>query len=79
MKKIDTAVEDALRARSFDSLAIKRIDRKCYLVVTIAGAPHVLADHTGHHMTFRHARQIRQWLQDRFQIVTDSIPIETYR
>jgi hypothetical protein len=79
MKRINTEVENALRARSFDSLAIKRIDRECYLVVTVAGAPHILTDHAGRHMTFRHARQIRHWLQDRFQITTDSIAIETYQ
>jgi hypothetical protein len=39
MKKSDTTVEDALRTRTFDSLAIKRIARECYLVVTISKPP----------------------------------------
>jgi hypothetical protein len=77
--KSDTTVEDALRGRTFDGLAIKRIDRDCYLVVTVAGTPHVLGNRNGGPKTFRHAWQIREWLQSQFQITADSIPVETYR
>ncbi len=77
--KSDTMVEDALRARTFDSLAIKRIGADCHLVVTVAGAPHVLGNRKGGPKTFRHAWQIREWLQSQFQITADSIPVETYR
>jgi hypothetical protein len=79
MKKSDPIVQDALRARTFDSLAIKRIDEECYLVVTVAGATRVLTNSKGDHMKFRHAWQIREWLQLQFQIATDAIPVETYR
>lgn len=78
MEKHDTTVEDALRAGTFDSLAIKRIDGQCYLVVTIAGATRVLTNPRGSHLTFRHAWQVREWLQQKFQITTETIPVETY-
>jgi hypothetical protein len=78
-QKRNTTVEDALRSRSFDSLAIKRMGRDCYLVVVIAGVGHVLANREGRAMCFRHAWQIREWLQSQFQITVDSIPVETYR
>jgi hypothetical protein len=77
--KADTTVEDALEARTFDSLSIKRIGRECHLVVTVAGTTRVLADRRGQPKSFRHAWQIREWLQSEFQIVADSIPVETYR
>ena len=67
MKKTETTIEDALRARSFETLAIKRIDRECYLVVTIAGTARVLTDRKGDRMMFRHAWQVRDWLQDSFR------------
>jgi hypothetical protein len=78
-QKRDTTVEDVLRSRSYDSLAIKRMDRDCYLVVGIAGVGHVLANREGDAMCFRHAWQIREWLQSQFQITVDSIPVEIYR
>jgi len=79
MKVKVPAVEDTLQSRSFDSLAIKRIGRECYLVITIAGVTHVVTDKTGRHMTFRHAWQIRDWLKQRFEIESETIPVEIYR
>ena len=79
MEKCYAMVEEALRARTFDSLAIKRIDQECYLVVTITGTTRVLTNRKGEHLKFRHAWQIREWLQHRFQIAADAIPIETHR
>lgn len=79
MNKGDTAVEDALRSRTFDRLMIKRIDRECYLVVIMDGATRVLTNSDGGHMTFRHAWQIREWLRSKFQITAETIPVETYR
>ena len=79
MKKGDTTIEDALRSRTFESLAIKRIDRECYLVVIVNGSTHVLTNDDGHHITFRHAWQVREWLLQKFQIATETIPVETHR
>ena|SRR5687768_16558832 len=78
-QKGDSVVEDALRERTFESLAIKRRRDHCYLVVTIVGATRVLSNSDGQAMSFRHAWQIREWLQSQFQIAADSIPVETYR
>ena len=79
MNKSDTVVEDALRSRTFESLAIKRIDRECYLVVIVNGTTRVLTNSDDGHMTFRHAWQIREWLQSKFQITAETIPVETCR
>lgn len=79
MKRGDTTIEDALRSRTFESLAIKRIERECYLVVTMNGATHILTNDDGDHITFRHAWQIREWLLQKFQIATETIPVEIYR
>lgn len=79
MNKRDTVVEDALRSRTFESLAIKRIDRECYLVVIVNGTTRVLTNSDGGHMTFRQAWQIREWLQSKFQITAETIPVETCR
>ena len=70
---------EALRERAFESLAIKRSRDHCYLVVTIGGTAHVLSTPKGKAMRFRHAWQVREWLQSQFQIEAGSIPVETYR
>ena len=77
--KRDTTVEDALRAKAFDKLEIKRINNECYLVVTIVGETRVLTDKKGKHKTFRHVWQLRNFLREKFDVVVESIPVETYR
>ena len=78
-RNTNTTVEDTLRLRTFDSLAIKRSRNRCFLVVTISGEAHVLQNRKGRAMSFRYAWQIRDWLQSQFQIAADSVPFETLR
>ena len=75
MSKTDSMLEAVLRERAFESLAIKRFDRECYLVVKTGEAAHVLADEAVLPIKFRYAWQIREWLQQKFQIVADDISV----
>ncbi|MBE7498130.1 MAG: hypothetical protein HS117_24590 [Verrucomicrobiaceae bacterium] len=79
MDKGETTLQDALRSRTFENLAIKRINQECSLVVTVNGSARVLTNEDGGRMKFRHAWQVREWLQRKFQITEEAIPVETYR
>lgn len=75
---LDSTVANLLRTGAYDSLAIKRIDVDCFLLITAAGIPRVLAKPSGTAITFRHAWQVRDWLKAHFNITPDQIPVETY-
>ena len=78
-EETNESVEDALRLKTFDSLAIKRSGDRCFLVVTISGVARVFANRRGQAVSFRHVWQIREWLQSQFQIAGDAVPVETFR
>lgn len=67
----------ALEQRSFDRPAIKRVGRECYLVVSVRGHDCVLSRRGGGAQTFRHAWQIREWLQSQYGIGGIEIPVES--
>lgn len=67
----------ALRERRYERLVIKRFEARHYLIVVIAGHPHVFADHAGKQKEYRHAWQIRSWLQEQFDIPGETAALET--
>ena len=80
MKTDQQSEEDmiaALRENTFERLMIRRLRSQCYLIITIGDAAHVLCDSNGVSKQYRHAWQIREWLQDSFGILPELVPVES--
>ncbi len=80
MLPVDSQYErvlNALREKTFSDLTIRRVGSECYLIVTAGGKSHVFADYAGKRKVYRHAWQIRDWLQSTFGIPGDSVPVTT--
>lgn len=58
----------ALREQTFERLGIRRLGSQCYLLVTRGGETHVFVDRHGRQKTYRHAWQVREWLENSFGI-----------
>jgi hypothetical protein len=69
----------ALREKTFERLVIKRLDSTCYLVIAYEGKAHVFGDSNGKRIEYRHAWQVRDWLQESFDIPPESVPVERIR
>ena len=69
----------ALQDRSYDSLHIVRHGYKCWLIITIQGEPHCFVYGSGKTPQYRHAWQIRNWLEKNFGIPPDSVPVYIFR
>lgn len=76
--EIDPTAEATLSSGRYESLAIKRIETECFLLITADNVPRVLSKPGGTAITFRHAWQIRNWLRSRFNIDADTIAVDTY-
>ena len=79
MKTANQAHEDmlaALREKTFERLVIKRMDSRCFLVITSEGEAHVFLDRKGERREYRHAWQVRDWLLEAFNIPPESVPVE---
>ena len=79
MKTAQQAHEDmlaVLREKTFERLVIKRLDSRCYLVITSEGEAHVFGDRKGERREYRHAWQVRDWLLESFNIPPESVPVE---
>lgn len=74
--KLHDEVIAALRERRYERLVIKRFESKHYLVVTANGRSYVFADHAGNKKEYRHAWQIRSWLEETFAIPGETAIIE---
>ena len=67
----------ALRERSFERLGIRRLGPRCYLLVTSGGETHVFVDRRGNQRVYRHAWQIRGWLESHFSIDPETVVVES--
>jgi hypothetical protein len=70
---------DVLESRSFEALRIARLGRECCLIIRAEGEDHCFVNRDGKCANYRHAWQIRDWLQERFGISADAVPVETLR
>jgi hypothetical protein len=66
----------ALREKTFTGLRITRFGAICYLIITVDGESHVFADERGKRKEYRHAWQVREWLETTFSIPPNSVPVE---
>ncbi len=69
----------ALQARSYEALSIKRHGSSCWLIVRLQGEDHCFVNRFGESPRYHHAWQIRSWLHQEFGIAQDSVPVEVYR
>jgi len=70
---------DVLESKSYEGLRIVRYGRECCLVVTTGGEDHCFVTREGKRATYRHAWQIREWLQESFGIDADAVPVESIK
>jgi hypothetical protein len=69
----------ALQARSYEALSIKRHGSSCWLIIRLQGEDHCFVNRFGKSPDYRHAWQMRNWLHEEFGIAPDSVPVEVYR
>jgi len=65
----------ALENNSYERLFIRRIRSSCWLIIGIDGEDHAFVNKFGEAPDFRHAWQAREWLQERFGIDPESVPL----
>lgn len=73
LNKIQT---DALSAKAYDALLIRRFEKNCFLVIEINGEAHVHVNESGKPKQYRHVWQIKDWLKERFNISPDEVALE---
>ena len=67
----------ALESRSYRRLFVRRSGATCHLVIHLVDQPpHVFVDRFGRQMSYRHAWQVRDWLESRFGIPPEDVPVE---
>ena len=66
----------ALEAKTFKRLLIKRHKNECFLLIDLDGKFHVFVNQSGNKMIFRHIWQIKELLEKKYKIATIDIPIE---
>jgi hypothetical protein len=76
MKTSPTNYDDVLEKRSFETLSIIRASEECFLLIALDGDSHVYSDKKGKKKQYRHAWQIKQWLQSRFGIDPATIEVK---
>lgn len=64
----------ALETRAYKALRVVRYGQTCYLLITLTDSERVFVDRFGKHVAYRHAWQVRDWLQDRFGILQTEVP-----
>ncbi len=67
---------DALKMHSYRNLVIKRQDRDCYLLIYFDDSVKIFTDKKGKRKAYRHAWQIKDWLEKTFGINPDDVPVE---
>jgi len=68
-----------LEARSYQALKIKRLGADCCFIIQIGDKDHVYVNESGEAPQYRHAWQVRKWLQERFGIPADAVTVEVFR
>jgi hypothetical protein len=66
---------EALKSGVYQSLAIKRHDRECYLLIDIDGSPHVFVNKHGKPQTYRNIWQVKEWLEEKYGVNTEGIEV----
>ena len=72
-KEYSENLHNLLENKSFRNLEIKRIDNTCYLIIHVEKNSHVLTNSNGKQKQFRHAWQVKEWLEEKYDISTSSI------
>jgi hypothetical protein len=67
---------EVLEAQTYEALTIRRYGERCYLILKIGGNDRMFVNRLGELPEFHHAWQIRDWLQERFHISPDAVPVE---
>lgn len=65
----------ALAKGDYESLAVNRLQRSCYLIIYRNDAAHVLVNAEGRAQTFRHVWQVKDWLQQSFGTVVEHLEV----
>ncbi|HAW52256.1 MAG TPA: hypothetical protein DCX54_08015 [Flavobacteriales bacterium] len=69
-------MHDVLEKKSYSKLLIKRFEHRCYLLIYNENSAHIYTDNNGKRKEYRHAWQIREWLQEKFGIDANEIQVE---
>ena len=69
-------MHDVLEKKSYSKLLIKRLEHRCYLLIYIDNSAHIYTDDNGKRKEYRHAWQIKEWLQEKFAIDANEIQVE---
>lgn len=68
-----------LESGTYEGLRIVRIDRLCSLIIKSNGEEHCFVSRAGKRLDYRHAWQIREWLEKKFGIETEKVPVTTFK
>ncbi|MDH3349870.1 MAG: hypothetical protein OEM02_17415 [Desulfobulbaceae bacterium] len=69
-------MNEALEKKTYSKLLIKRLEHRCYLLIYIENSSHIYTDIQGKRKEYRHAWQIKEWLQEKFGIDTTEVQVE---
>lgn len=67
----------SLQDKTYSSLEIKRINRKCYLIIHFTSYSRTLINRLGKVKEYRHIWQISDWLKENFNIEKNQLKLPT--